>query len=91
MGAASGAEIVGAPVLDHLLDGSDAGNFLIEDFAGESWKLGVASEAEAHKLTGCEFLDSRLKIRRKYLGEALPFFEANDAVLDAQGENARKE
>jgi hypothetical protein len=79
--------IVGAPVDDALLDGLLV-EILAECFSGECRDFLVGGEAEADELVGGEFANPGAVFEREELGEAQTLFEADDAVLCAEGGTA---
>lgn len=77
-----GAEVIGPPGLNHLLDGFAAANVVGEYFAREGGKFRVAGEAHGDQLAAGEFFDARLQIGGQKFFEAKALFQANHAILD---------
>ena len=78
------AVVVGAPVDDALLDGLGL-EVLGEGLADEGGEFGVGGEAEGDELFDGELVDVGAVFGGEERGETETLFEADNAVLDAEG------
>src|SRR6266852_6707581 len=85
-----GAEMVGAPGFYRLFNGFDVGEFFSEDFLGQGGKFGITGDAQGDEVGRSEFADARLQVGEEQAFETQALFEADDAVLNLKGEDARK-